>query len=115
MTHSEKLERIRMLMSSPDVMELGTLISEVAAYERVHFPVALPTLGEAMQFRRMQMGETQKEISMRAGISLNRWKLLEKGMPPSLKDARCLHAVGIPADVIFSQDTKAGDHPPTKP
>jgi hypothetical protein len=115
MTHSEKLERIRMLISSPDVMELGTLISEVAAYERVHFPVALPTLGEAMQFRRMQMGETQKEISMRAGISLNRWMLLEKGMSPSLKDARCLHAVGIPADVIFPKTPRPADHPPSKP
>jgi transcriptional regulator with XRE-family HTH domain len=55
-----------------------------------------------MMFRRDQMQETQREISLRAGMSLNRWKLLERGaVEPSIADARKLYAVGIPACVLL--------------
>jgi HTH-type transcriptional regulator / antitoxin HigA len=108
MTHSEKLERIEMLMSSPDVIELDALTSEVAAFEREHFPIAPPTLGEAMKFRREQMRENQKEISTKAGMPLSSWKALESGKnQPSMKDARCLYAVGIPAAVIFGENAES--------
>ena len=96
-----------MLMSSPDVIELDALTAEVAAFEREHFPIAPPTLGEAMKFRREQMCENQKEISARAGMPLSSWKALESGEnQPSMKDARCLYAVGIPAAVIFGENDK---------
>jgi antitoxin component HigA of HigAB toxin-antitoxin module len=104
MNHSEKIKRIETLMASPDVIELDALTAEVAAFEREAYPIQPPTLAEAMKFRRDQMRETQKEISMRAGISLNRWKLLEKGMLPSLNDARGLYSVGIPAQVILGEN-----------
>jgi HTH-type transcriptional regulator/antitoxin HigA len=105
MTHAEKLKRIEMLMASPDVIELDALTAEVEAYEKEHFPIEPPTLPEAMIFRRQQMGETQREISLRAGMSLNRWKHLESGKnEPSLPDARKLYAVGIPAGVILGQN-----------
>lgn len=107
MNHAQKLKRIETLMASPDVIELDALTAEVAAFEREHFPIAPPTLGEAMKFRREQMQENQREISLRSGMSLYRWKHLESGkFEPSMKDARCLYAVGIPAAVIFGENAK---------
>jgi antitoxin component HigA of HigAB toxin-antitoxin module len=107
MTHAEKLKRIETLMASPDVIELDALITEVEAFEKVAYPIPLPTIPEAMTFRREQMGENQREISLRAGMSLNRWKHLESGKnEPSLPDARKLYAVGIPAEVLLRANVK---------
>jgi antitoxin component HigA of HigAB toxin-antitoxin module len=106
MTHAEKLKRIETLMASPDVIELDALAAEVEAFEKVAYPIASPTIAEAMKFRREQMGENQREISLRAGMSLNRWKHLESGKnEPSIADARKLYAVGIPVSVILGQNT----------
>lgn len=102
MTHAEKLKRIETLMASPDVLELDALAAEVAAFEKVAYPIPPPTLPDAMKFRREQMGENQREISLRAGMSLIRWRQLESGKnQPSLSDAQKLYAVGIPASVIL--------------
>lgn len=107
MTHAEKLKRIETLMASPDVIELEALSVEVEAFEKEVYPIPLPTVSEAMKFRREQMGENQREISLRAGMSLNRWKHLESGKnEPSLPDARKLYAVGIPASVILQHNDK---------
>jgi hypothetical protein len=107
MTHAEKLKRIETLMAAPDVIELDALTAEVEAFEREAYPIPLPTIPEAMKFRREQMGENQREISLRAGMSLNRWKHLESGKnEPSIADARKLYAVGIPASVILGQNVK---------
>lgn len=110
MTHAEKLKRIETLMASPDVIELDALTAEVEAFEKEAYPIPLPTIPEAMLFRREQMGENQREISLRAGMSLNRWKHLESGKnEPSLPDARKLYAVGIPASVLLGQNTQVND------
>lgn len=102
MTHAKKLKRICQLLDSPEVIELHTLIDETSEYERKHYPVPLPTIPEAMKFRRDQMGENQREISLRAGMSMNRWKLIESGkFNPKIEDARKLYSVGIPADVLL--------------
>jgi len=105
MTHAEKLKRIEALMASPDVIELDALTAEVEAFEKVTYQIEPPTIPEAMKFRREQMKENQREISMRAGMSLNRWKHLESGKnKPSIADARKLYAVGIPISVIFGEN-----------
>jgi DNA-binding XRE family transcriptional regulator len=107
MTHAEKLKRIEMLMASPDVIELDALVADVEAFEKLAYPIDPPTIAEAMKFRREQMGENQREISLRAGMSLNRWKHLESGKnEPSIADARKLYAVGIPASVILQENAK---------
>ena len=107
MTHAEKLKRIKTLMASPDVIELDALTAEVEAFEKETYPIPLLTIPEAMLFRREQMQENQREISLRAGMSLNRWKHLEIGKnEPSLPDARKLYAVGIPASVILGQNAE---------
>jgi len=89
-------------MASPDVIELDALMVEVEAFEKKAFPISRPTIATAMKFRRDQMGENQRQISMRAGMSLNKWKHLESGKnEPSIADARRLYAIGIPADVLL--------------
>ena len=116
MTHIEKLKRIDTLMASPDVIELEALAAEVEAFERVAYPMAPPTIPEAMKFRREQMMENQREISLRAGMSLNRWKHLESGKnEPSLNDARKLVSVGIPASVILGDNATIEARPPGTP
>lgn len=105
MTHAQKLQRIESLMASPDVLELELLAAEVAAFEKATFPAALPTVAQAMKFRREQMRENQREISLRAGISLNRWKHLERGKnAASIADARKLYGIGIPPDVLLAPE-----------
>lgn len=105
MTRAEKLQRIETLMASPDVIELENLAAEVDSFEREVYPIPPPTVAEAMKFRREQMQESQREISLRAGMSLNRWKHLESGKnEPSLPDARKLYAIGIPASVLLGQN-----------
>lgn len=107
MTHAEKLKRIDTLWASPDVIELESLSAEVEAFEKGAYPIPPPTIPEAMKFRREQMGETQCEISLRAGMHYNHWERLESGKnEPSLPDARKLYAVGIPASVILGQNDK---------
>jgi antitoxin component HigA of HigAB toxin-antitoxin module len=107
MTHAEKLKRIETLMASPDVIELDALTADVEAFEKEAYPIPLPTIPEAIKFRREQMGENQREISLRAGMSLNRWKHLESGRnEPSIADARKLYSVGIPASVILGMNSK---------
>jgi DNA-binding XRE family transcriptional regulator len=102
MTNAQKLKRIVALMASPDVLELEALSAEVEAFEKIAFPIALPSIATAMNFRRNQMDENQKQISFRAGISLNRWKKLEAGKcQPSIADACKLYAIGIPASVLL--------------
>lgn len=107
MTHAEKLKRIETLMESSDVIELDSLTAEVVAFERRAFPIDPPTIPEAMKFRRDQTGETQKEISMCAGMSLNRWRIIESGkFAPNINDARKLYAVGIPASVLLTNENQ---------
>ena len=92
-------------MTEPLVCEFHELAAEIDAWERLRFPIALPSIGSAMNFRRNQMGENQKEISVRAGMSLNRWKILESGkVEPSIADARKLYKIGIPASVILQEN-----------
>jgi hypothetical protein len=105
MTHAEKIKRLEALMTEPLVCEFHDLSAEIDAWERLRFPIALPSIGSAMNFRRHQMGENQKAISVRAGMSLHRWKILESGkVEPSIADARKLHRIGIPASVILQEN-----------
>jgi antitoxin component HigA of HigAB toxin-antitoxin module len=107
MKHSEKLKRIETLMASPDVIELDALTAEVAEYERKMFPMEMPSVAEAMKFRREQMGETQKEISVRANMTLAGWRRLEAGeVQPSITEAKRLYAIGIPAKVLLQDNAK---------
>ena len=114
MNHAQKLKRIETLMASPDVIELESLAAEVEAFEKEAYPIPLPTIPEAMKCRREQMLENQREISLRAGMSLNRWKHLESGKcEPSIADARKLHAVGVPASVILRPNAQGDGSPDT--
>ena len=56
MNHAQKLKRIETLMASPDVIELESLSAEVEAFEKEAYPIPLPTIPEAMLFRRIYGG-----------------------------------------------------------
>lgn len=88
-------------MDEPLVCEFHDLAAEIDAYEREHFPTPPATLAEMLLFMRQQMKETQREMSARAGIALERWKKLETGSDPSMKDARKLFEIGVPPKAIF--------------
>jgi len=109
MTHAQKLKRIHELIELPDVIELCKLSAEVAAYEKKTYPIPLPTLSEAMRFRREQMGETRVEIAERAGLDVIVWSLLEDDEVEDLtiSEARKLFTIGIPAEVLLSQDNQS--------
>ncbi len=95
-------------MASPDVIELDALTADVAAFEKLAYPMTPPTLADVMKYLREQMGETPKEISMRAGIALSSWKHLENGKnAPSFADARKLYAVGIPAGALLGANAES--------
>jgi HTH-type transcriptional regulator/antitoxin HigA len=109
MTHAQKLKRIEALLDSPDVVGLHRLIIETSEYEREHYPIPLPTIAEAMRFRREQMGETRVEIAERAGLDVRVWSLLEDDEVDDLtiSEARKLFTIGIPAEVILSQGNQS--------
>ena len=108
MNHPAALARIRELLDHPAVQELNELSQQVAAYEAKHHPLPLPTLAEAMKFRREQTGETVKQISGRASLSVATWYDLELGnWTLDLEEARKLHSIGIPAEVILQYSTLA--------
>ena len=107
MNHAEKLKRLEALMTEPLVCEFHELAAEIDAWERLRFPIALPSVGSAMNFRRNQMGETQKEISARANMTLAGWRRLEAGeVSPSITEAKRLYAVGIPASVLLGPNAE---------
>ena len=108
MTHAQKLKRIHELIESPDVIELWKLSAEVAAYEKKTYQIPLPTIAEAMRFRREQMGETRVEIAERAGLDVAEWIYFEDedGDHMTMDEACKLFAIGIPAEVLFSQDNQ---------
>jgi antitoxin component HigA of HigAB toxin-antitoxin module len=102
MTHAEKLNRIKTLMESPEIIELDALAPEAAFQEIKRLPIDPPTLAEAMKFRREQTGETAGQIAKRAGIPARLWGLLESGHTDwTMSMARKLHAIGIPASVLL--------------
>ena len=89
------------------MIELDALIADVAAFEKLAYPSRPPTLTDVMKYLRKQMGETKKEISMRAGMALSSWKHLENGKnAPSFADARKLYAVGIPAGALLGSNAE---------
>lgn len=102
MTHPAALARLDELVKDPAVVEYHELLASVQAYEAKHHPITLPTLAQAMRFRREQIGETVTQIAVRAFIHPTVWKWLESDdFELTLETARKLHSIGIPADVLL--------------
>lgn len=106
------LERIEELLpvvtdeSSADdrnTVELTLLSDIVIEYEKVHFPIEKPTIGELLEASLEEKGMTQKQLATEIGISPSRISDYVSGRAePTLKIARSLcQVLGIrPAAIL---------------
>lgn len=86
-----------------NAVELTIVSDVVEAYEKVHYPIATPTLGELIRLSIEEKGISQKELAKELGVSPSRVSDYITGRAePTLRIARaiCL-ALGIaPAAVL---------------
>lgn len=78
-------------VSDPSSIELEIVSDIVETYEKIHFPIAKPTIGELISLSIEEKGMTQKELAKELGISPSRVSEFINGKSePSLKIARAL-------------------------
>ena len=89
-----------------DGERLDVLATLVEAYERKHFPMALPDPVEAIKFRMEQQGLGPKDLVPMIG-QLNRvYEILSRRRPLTLAMIRALHAkLAIPSEVLIREPT----------
>ncbi len=69
-----------------------TIVSEVVeAYEKIHYPIAKPTIGDLISLSIEEKGMTQKQLATELGISPSRVSDYISGRAePTLKIARAI-------------------------
>lgn len=89
-----------------DSDELTVLADLVEAYERKHFPIALPTPVEAIRFRMGQLGLEPRDLAPHIGSRGKVSEVLSGKRPLSLAMIRALHKnLGIPAEVLLQEQS----------
>lgn len=89
-----------------DSDELTVLADLVEAYERKHFPIALPTPVEAIRFRMEQLGLEPRDLAPHIGSRGKVSEVLSGKRPLSLAMIRALHKnLGIPAEVLLQEQS----------
>lgn len=74
-----------------NAIELAIVSDVVEAYEKVHFPIAKPTIGELISLSIEERGMTQKQLAQELGISPSRVSDYITGRAePTLRIARAL-------------------------
>ncbi|WP_179381136.1 helix-turn-helix domain-containing protein [Jannaschia marina] len=108
--HAWAMEQIDALMLKDTLDEDETRLLEVFAilvekYEREHFPVALPTPVEAIEFRMDQLGVNRTQLAELIDFPKSRIsEVLNGKRNPSLDMMRALHKhLDIPADVLLGK------------
>lgn len=94
------LERIEQLLplvtdetpaGDKNAIELTIVSDVVEAYEKVHYPIAKPTIGELIGLAIAEKGMTQKQLAKELGISPSRVSDYISGRAePTLRIARAL-------------------------
>ena len=81
----------------PDALELSIVSDFVIAYEKKHYPIGKPTIGELIQLSLEEKGMTQKQLAEQIGVSPARVSDYVNGRAePTLRVARLLcAALGI--------------------
>lgn len=81
----------------PDAIELSIVSDYVIAYEKKHYPVGKPTIGELIQLSLEEKGMSQKQLAEQIGVSPARVSDYVHGRAePTLRVARLLcAALGI--------------------
>lgn len=78
-------------MNDKHMIEMDIVSDIVCRYEKIHYPIAKPTLGELIADALDTMGMTSKELAQRLGISAPRISAFIHGKAePSLRIARGL-------------------------
>ena len=107
----ESLMNARIDTSEGD--RLDVLATLVEAYERNHFPMALPDAVEAIKFRMEQGGLTMKDLEPVIGRRNRVYEVLSRRRPLTLRMIEGLHMrFGIPAECLLRQ--QVGRRAPTK-
>ena len=96
-----------LMMAEPDTPEgekLDILVTLVEAYERKHYPLALPDPVEAIKFEMEQKGLTVKDLEPMIGKSNRVYEVLNHKRSLTLKMIWRLHEqLGIPAESLIKQ------------
>lgn len=96
-----------LMMAEPDTPEgekLDVLVTLVEAYERKHYPLALPDPVEAIKFEMEQKGLTVKDLEPMIGKSNRVYEVLNHKRSLTLKMIWRLHEqLGIPAESLIKQ------------
>ena len=90
-------------VSDPASIELEIVSDIVETYEKIHFPIEKPTIGELISLSIEEKGMTQKELAKELGISPSRVSEYINGKSePTLRMARALCTIlGIaPAAIL---------------
>lgn len=77
--------------SDRNAIELAIVSDVVEAYEKLHYPIAKPTIGELISLSIEEKGMTQKQLAKELGVSPSRISDYIAGRAePTLRIARAL-------------------------
>jgi HTH-type transcriptional regulator / antitoxin HigA len=107
------LKEVEGLMSAgkatPDGERLDVLVTLIEAYERKHFPMALPDPIEAIRFSMEQKGLIAKDLVPMIGQINRVYEILNGKRPLTLQMIRRLHRqLGIPAESLIGETGERG-------
>lgn len=90
-------------LNDKNAIELTIVSDVVEAYEKIHFPIAKPTIGELIKLSLEENGMTQKQLAEKIGVSPSRVNDYISGRAePTLRVARAICVIlGIaPAAIL---------------
>ena len=77
--------------SDKNAVELAIVSDIVESYEKLHFPIAKPTIGELISLSIEEKGMTQKQLAEKLGVSPSRVSDYISGRAePTLRIARAI-------------------------
>lgn len=77
--------------SDKNAIELTIVSDVVEAYEKIHYPIAKPTIGELISLSIEEKGMTQKQLAKELGVSPSRVSDYISGRAePTLRIARAI-------------------------
>ena len=110
--YDRALRRVEALLDSregsAEADELDVLTTLIESYERMHYPVDLPSPIEAIKFRLEQQGKDSKSLIGVIGQRTRVYEVLQGKRPLSLNMIRNLHEkLGIPAEVLIQPSRRS--------
>lgn len=106
--HESALARIEEILDAPagtqENDELNVLLDLVEIYEKKRYPIEMPDLISAIEFRMDQAGLTQADLVPYIGSMSKVSEVLSGKRDLTMSMARALHKhLGIPADVLLQE------------